>query len=418
MRARSRWVAATTRVSTFNGRSAPTGCTVCASSTRSSFACDRERQLAELVEEQRAAARLDERALAIALGAGERALHVAEQVRVDQLLGDRAAIDDDERPRRARRRVVDRPRRELLAGAGLALDQHRRVGRRRHLEHREQLAHRDALARHRAEVIAIARRQHGASAAAIRTGVSPNLTVAPAGTTTSPTRVPCHQVPFVEPRSLIRIPSGGSRARHAGETLADHEHEIAARVRADRDRARTERDRRRLLAQDLKRVRARRRSPSRRGHRQSRLDQRAPIEGHVAQDRGMDVERPSMRWIAIEPCIDVGACGSYSTMGGRSSTRRGGLRSRRPIITVYESNPPACTDIESASFDAAALEALAVDEYQAHRPPVRHSRFYSNHRKQGDCCAARRLSGQGARRARVASRRTRRSARTWLLLRR
>ena len=55
-----------------------------------------ERQLADLVEEQRAAVGLDELA-DVALGrAREGALLVAEQDRLDQVLGDRAAIDGDE----------------------------------------------------------------------------------------------------------------------------------------------------------------------------------------------------------------------------------------------------------------------------------------------------------------------------------
>ncbi len=58
-----------------------------------------ERQLADLVEEQRAAVGLLELADALVDGAGERALLVAEQDALDQVLGDRAAVDDDERLR-------------------------------------------------------------------------------------------------------------------------------------------------------------------------------------------------------------------------------------------------------------------------------------------------------------------------------
>src|SRR5437868_6859473 len=76
-----------------------------------------DRQLAELVEEQRAAGGLDERAAALAVGAGERAADVAEQMRVDQVLGDRAAVDDDERAAGAAAGVVDRARGALLARA-------------------------------------------------------------------------------------------------------------------------------------------------------------------------------------------------------------------------------------------------------------------------------------------------------------
>ena len=78
----------------------------------------RERQLAELVEEQRAAVGGAEQALAVCVGARERPLAVAEQRALDQRLRQRAAVDGDERPGRARALVVQRPRDQLLAGAG------------------------------------------------------------------------------------------------------------------------------------------------------------------------------------------------------------------------------------------------------------------------------------------------------------
>ena len=56
-----------------------------------------ERQLADLVEEQRAAVGFLELADAPVDGAGERALLVAEQDALDQVLGDGAAVDGDER---------------------------------------------------------------------------------------------------------------------------------------------------------------------------------------------------------------------------------------------------------------------------------------------------------------------------------
>ena len=57
----------------------------------------------------------------------ERAARVAEQLRFEQRLGDRAAVDGDERLVAPRARAVDRAREQLLAGAGLAVDQHARV---------------------------------------------------------------------------------------------------------------------------------------------------------------------------------------------------------------------------------------------------------------------------------------------------
>jgi hypothetical protein len=51
--------------------------------------------LGDLVQEERAARRrLDEAAL-VAVGAGERALPVAEQLRLDQLRRERRAVDAD-----------------------------------------------------------------------------------------------------------------------------------------------------------------------------------------------------------------------------------------------------------------------------------------------------------------------------------
>ena len=90
-----------------------------------------QRQFADLVEEQRAAGGFDELA-GMALGrAGERALLVAEQDRLDEVVGDGAAVDRDERLGAALAGAVDGARDQLLADAGLALDQHRDGGGRR-----------------------------------------------------------------------------------------------------------------------------------------------------------------------------------------------------------------------------------------------------------------------------------------------
>ena len=62
------------------------------------LALDVERQIADLVEEQRAA--LGELDLAgdAAIGAGERAALVAEELALDELRRQRRAVDGDERP--------------------------------------------------------------------------------------------------------------------------------------------------------------------------------------------------------------------------------------------------------------------------------------------------------------------------------
>jgi acyl-CoA synthetase (AMP-forming)/AMP-acid ligase II len=59
--------------------------------------------------------------------AGERARVVAEELGLDERLGERAAVHLDERLRRAARRAVKEAREQALAGAGLAFDQHGRI---------------------------------------------------------------------------------------------------------------------------------------------------------------------------------------------------------------------------------------------------------------------------------------------------
>ena len=102
----------------------------------------------DLVEEDRAAVGGLEAAAPIADRAGEGALHVAEQLALDQLFGDRGAVDLDERPAAAAAEGVDAARDQLLAGAVLAVDQHAAVGRRGHRDLLAQLAHGVALADH------------------------------------------------------------------------------------------------------------------------------------------------------------------------------------------------------------------------------------------------------------------------------
>ena len=91
-----------------------------------------ERQLADLIEQQRAVGRILEITGLVAGGAGEGALHVAEKGRLDERRRDRGAIEGEVRTLRARREPVQAPRRHLLAAARFAFDQHG-VGRRREL---------------------------------------------------------------------------------------------------------------------------------------------------------------------------------------------------------------------------------------------------------------------------------------------
>ena len=82
-----------------------------------------ERQLADFVEEQRATVGLLEPALPPRLRAGEGAGLVPEELRVDQLGSNRAAVHAAERPGPKRRVLVDGARDDLLAGAGFAKEQ-------------------------------------------------------------------------------------------------------------------------------------------------------------------------------------------------------------------------------------------------------------------------------------------------------
>ena len=74
--------------------------------------------------------------------AGERAALVAEELRLDERLGDRAAVDDEERLVAPVARLVDRARDALLAGAALARDEHRGPGAGDALRQLEDAAHR------------------------------------------------------------------------------------------------------------------------------------------------------------------------------------------------------------------------------------------------------------------------------------
>jgi hypothetical protein len=79
-------------------------------------------------------------------GAGERALLVAEQLALEQRLGERAHVHGDERARAPRRQAVDAARDQLLARAALPLDEHRARHRRVLLDLHEHLPDRLALA--------------------------------------------------------------------------------------------------------------------------------------------------------------------------------------------------------------------------------------------------------------------------------
>ena len=112
--------------------------------------------LPHLVQEQRAAVGQLEAAFLLATGVGEGPGLVAEQLRLDQALGQGPAAHLHEGLARARRVVVDGVGHELLARARLAPDEHGGVGG-RDLGHLVvHLLHRPAVADEVADVVALA----------------------------------------------------------------------------------------------------------------------------------------------------------------------------------------------------------------------------------------------------------------------
>ena len=102
--------------------------TRCSCSTRSSLACDRQRQLADLVEEQRAAVARARTGPACRSRAPVKAPRSWPNSSLSSSVsGSAPQLTATNGLRGARAAVVDRARDELLARAGLALDQHRRV---------------------------------------------------------------------------------------------------------------------------------------------------------------------------------------------------------------------------------------------------------------------------------------------------
>ena len=137
-----------TRTSTLIVRADPSRSTSPSCSTRSTLAWVFGAHVADFVEEDRAAVGLLELADLLLGRAGERSLLVAEQLGLDQLLGNGRAVDLDEALAAAQAVAVDGARDELLADAALALDQHRRVGRRGAADRGHHLLQRGAVADH------------------------------------------------------------------------------------------------------------------------------------------------------------------------------------------------------------------------------------------------------------------------------
>ena len=103
-------------------------------------------ELADLVEEERAAVGDLEEALPVGIGAGEGPLAVAEQLALDEVLRQGPAIDGDEGTVRPSALVVQVAGDQFLARAGLAQDHHGGVGRGDGLDQAADLLHGGGLA--------------------------------------------------------------------------------------------------------------------------------------------------------------------------------------------------------------------------------------------------------------------------------
>ncbi len=108
-------------------------------------------ELAHLVQEQRTPVGLLKATQLACPCTGERPSHVAEQLGLEQGVGQCAAVHADEGLLAARRQIVNRVGDQLLSGAARPLDQHRRI-RGRHVGNQpEDLPHRGARADHVSE---------------------------------------------------------------------------------------------------------------------------------------------------------------------------------------------------------------------------------------------------------------------------
>ena len=115
-------------------------------STRSRSVCVFRADVADLVEENRAALGNFELAFLAILRAGERALFVSEEFAFQQRLRQSAAVNDDQRMKSSRAGVMNRPRHQFLPGAAFPGDQHRSFRGTNRLNGVEDLVHGAALA--------------------------------------------------------------------------------------------------------------------------------------------------------------------------------------------------------------------------------------------------------------------------------
>ena len=135
-----------TRASTVIGSSSPTRSEAAFVQRAQHLGLRLQAHVADFVEEQRAAVGLLELAFLVGGRAGKRALAMAEQFALDQVFGNGGAVDLDEHGVLAQALRVDGARRQFLAGAGFAVDQHAAVGGRHQRNLLAQRLHGNAVA--------------------------------------------------------------------------------------------------------------------------------------------------------------------------------------------------------------------------------------------------------------------------------
>jgi len=117
------------------------------------------RHVADLVEKERAAFCLLEAAGAARVGAGEGALLMTKQFRLDEVARNSRHVDGDERSGAPLAIVVQRARHQLFAGAGFAADHHREIRLHQSRQHPVDFLHRRRAPdqRDRLEILALDR---------------------------------------------------------------------------------------------------------------------------------------------------------------------------------------------------------------------------------------------------------------------
>ena len=109
------------------------------------LALQRQRNLRNLVQQQRPPIRRFKPARPVFNRAGERSSCVAEKLALVELARHRSAIHANQRVLAPPAAAVDFPRHQFLAGARFAQNQHCRVGRRHHLDLPQQVRHHRVL---------------------------------------------------------------------------------------------------------------------------------------------------------------------------------------------------------------------------------------------------------------------------------